>query len=215
MTPSRPDPAISDPARPALAHPEPATSDPAISDQTGPDRTGPIPTGLDALLAREAIRDCLALYARGIDRADLAALTASYWPDAQDSHGAYSGPISGFIERVRRAWQAGPRNIHHLTNILIAFRDDRHAAVETYFLALQRSAGPDGVLRQVQLSGRYCDLFQRRGAEWRVLRRTVVYDWVAPEALPEGSEAQRFGPRTPIGAPWPDDPVYRIGPGAG
>ncbi|MBM3605703.1 MAG: nuclear transport factor 2 family protein [Alphaproteobacteria bacterium] len=166
---------------------------------------------LDKLISREAIKDCLARYARGVDRADLEALTSSYWPDAHDSHGAYSGPVSGFIEKVKEAWKSSPRNIHHLTNILIEFPDADHAAVETYFWALQRSLAANGEVRQVQLSGRYCDLFERRGSEWRVLRRTVVYDWVEPQPVPDRSEAERFGPRTPIGASWPNDPVYQIG----
>lgn len=166
---------------------------------------------LDRIIAREAIKDCLARYARGVDRADLDALTSSYWPDAFDSHGAYSGLVSGFIERVQEAWKSEPRNIHHLTNTLIEFLDDDHAAVETYFWALQRSQAADGNARQVQLSGRYCDHFERRGAEWRVLRRTVVYDWVEPQPVPDRSEAERFGPRSPIGTSWPNDPVYQIG----
>lgn len=166
---------------------------------------------LQELRAREAIRDCLFRYARGIDRADETALLSSYWPDATDSHGATSGPVVGFFERVRDAWSRTPRNIHHITNILIAFRDADSAEVESYFLALQRAEGPDGVARQVMLSGRYCDLFQRRNGEWRVAERTVVYDWVDPQPVPASTEPERFGPRLPIGAPWPDDPVYRIG----
>ncbi|KAA2315087.1 nuclear transport factor 2 family protein [Pseudooceanicola sediminis] len=165
---------------------------------------------LEELQAREAIRDCLYRYARGIDRADEAALRSSYWEDAEDCHGATSGPVAVFYERVREAWARGPRNIHHINNILISFRCDGEAEVESYFLALQRGSGPDGVERQVMLSGRYCDLFQRRGGEWRVARRTVVYDWVDPQPLPEGSEADRFGPRTPIGSAFPDDPVYAL-----
>lgn len=165
----------------------------------------------DDLLAREAIKDCIYRYARGIDRADEAALLSSYWPDAHDSHGAYDGPVSGFFARVRQVWASGARNIHHVTNILIEFQGDYEAQVESYFLAWQRSVGPDQVERQVMLSGRYCDLFEKRGAEWRVARRTVVYDWVDPQQPPEASEAQRFGQRQPIGGAFPDDPLYAIG----
>lgn len=165
---------------------------------------------LQELLAREAIRDCLYRYSRGIDRADEAALRSTYWPDAHDCHGAYNGPVEGFIEMARAVWARGARNIHHVTNILIAFKDADHAAVESYFLAFQRGAGPDGIERQVQLSGRYCDLFERRKNEWRVLKRTVVYDWVDPQKTPDEPESVRFGPRQPIGAPYPDDPVYSI-----
>jgi hypothetical protein len=48
------------------------------------------------------------------------------------------------------------------------------------------------------------------------LRHVVVCDWVQPDTPFAGDEAARFGPRTPIGAPWPADPVYRTGtqPGA-
>lgn len=163
---------------------------------------------LDQLLDREAIRDCLYRYCRGIDRADEAALRSSYWPDATDRHGATSGPVEGFFDRVKAAWARGARNVHHVGNILIEMRADGFAEVESYFLALQRGPGPDGIERQVMLSGRYCDRFARRGGEWRVLERVVVYDWVDHQTPPDGTEAERFGARQPIGAPWPADPAY-------
>ena len=166
---------------------------------------------LTEVLDREAIRDCIYRYCRGVDRADEAALRSSYWPDATDRHGPYSGSAEGFIEWAKSIWKTGPRNVHHATNILIAFESPTTAAVETYFIAMQRGAGADGIVRQVVMSGRYCDLFEKRGAEWRVAQRTVVYDWVDPQAPQEGSDADRFGPRQPIGAFFPDDPVYAIG----
>lgn len=159
---------------------------------------------------REAIRDCLHRYCRGIDRVDEAALVSSYWPDATDSHGAPSGPVSGFYDRVRAAWARGPRNVHQISNVMFDFRGADQAAVESAFLALQQGAGPDGVVRRVMMAGRYCDLFERRAGEWRVLRRTVVYDWVQHDAPFGEDEAARFGPRLPIGGVWPDDPVYHI-----
>ncbi|MEQ5869068.1 nuclear transport factor 2 family protein [Sagittula sp. NFXS13] len=163
------------------------------------------------LAHREAIRDCLFRYARGIDRADEDALKSAYWPGAWDQHGATSGPVEDFYDRVRGAWARGARNIHHITNILIEFRGSGSAAVESYFHALQRGVGPDGINRQAMLSGRYCDLFERRSGEWRIAHRVVVYDWVEPQAVPETSEIDRFGPRQPIGGVFPDDPVYKIG----
>lgn len=168
-------------------------------------------TKLQELLDREAIRDCIHRYCRGIDRADEAALVSSYWPDAHDNHGAFAGSAPEFFAWVRAAWARGPRNIHNVGNIQVEFRGSDAAAVETYFIALQRGAGPDGVERQVMLAGRYCDLFEKRGGEWRVMDRTVVYDWVEHQAPPREGEAERFGPRTPIGAAFPDDPVYAIG----
>lgn len=165
---------------------------------------------LQELMDREAIRDCLYRYCRGIDRADEASLRSSYWPDATDQHGAYSGPAEGFIQMALEVFKTNPRNIHQVSNILIEFDGASRALVETYFNALQRGASKDGVVRQFLLVGRYCDVFEKRGDEWRVARRTVTYDWVEEQAVPEGADAERFGPRQPIGSAYPGDPVYQM-----
>ncbi|MEZ5650870.1 MAG: nuclear transport factor 2 family protein [Burkholderiaceae bacterium] len=162
------------------------------------------------LLDREAIRDCLYRYCRGIDRADEASLRDSYWPDAHDSHGATSGPIEIFFERVRAAFARGPRNVHRITNILIEFAGPDTAIVESCFDALQRGPGPDGITRQFHLAGRYCDRFEKRAGHWRVARRVVVYDWVDEQTAASDDERTRFGVRQPVGEAWPHDTIYRL-----
>jgi hypothetical protein len=123
------------------------------------------------LLDRQAICDCIYRYCRGIDRADEATLRSAYWPDATDRHGIYSGPVEGFFLWAREVFRSGARNIHQVGNILIEFVGPMRAAVETYFLALQRGPGKDGVVRQFFVAGRYCGLFEKRYGEWRVARR--------------------------------------------
>jgi hypothetical protein len=166
----------------------------------------------EELIDREAIRDCLYRYCRGIDRCDEAALRSAYWPDGTDDHGPYSGSASGFIDWALSVLPAMERNIHQIHNVLIEFRADENgagAAVESYFSAYQRQPGADG-LQQWDLKGRYLDWFVKRDGEWRVLNRTVVFDWVEQMPLPPGTEAERFGKRLPIGGKAPDDPVYRL-----
>lgn len=162
------------------------------------------------LLDREAIRDCLYRYCRGIDRADEAALRSAYWPDAHDNHRANCGSANGFIRFALSVFKSGPRNIHQITNVLIEFIGSAEAAVESYFTALQRGPDNDGEVRQALLCGRYCDLFHKREGEWRIAERTVVYDWLEEQIPPAVVEAERFGPRQPIGAPHPHDPVYTL-----
>lgn len=163
------------------------------------------------LLDREAIRDCIYRYCRGVDRADEVSLRSAYWPDATDKHGSFSsGPVEGFIQAALKVLATGPRNVHIVTNVLIEFKSPTEAAVESYFLALQRATDKDGKPNQVMLAGRYCDVFTKRGDEWRVFDRVVVYDWVEPQDAPTASEAERFGARQPIGAPYPHDPIYAI-----
>ena len=154
---------------------------------------------------REAIRDCIYRYCRGIDRGDMAALQGSYWPDATDRHGAYNGPVEGFFASVAKVFETDARNVHQVSNILITFLMPGRAAVESYFNALQRGGG-----KQFHLAGRYCDLFERRGVEWRVAERTVVYDWVDEQVPPTLPDIERFGLRQPVGGRAPDDPVYDL-----
>ena len=166
--------------------------------------------GQTELLDKEAIRDCIYRYCRGIDRRDEVALRSTYWPGATDRHGAYSGPVEGFFAWVAAHSRDDTRNVHQVTNILIAFRDAASAVVESYFTALQRGPGNDGVTRQFHLAGRYCDVFEKRGAEWRVAQRVVVYDWVDAQVPPAQPEAERFGSRQPIGGKAPHDPIYAL-----
>lgn len=164
------------------------------------------PDALRALLDREAIRECLYRYCRGIDRADEQALRSSYWPDATDSHGAYRGSASGFIDqalpRLRDA-----RMVHLIGNVMIALHGDT-AAVESCFVAFQQDRDRDKAPRETLLCGRYVDRFERRGDEWRVAARTVVYDWIRHSPLPAALDAAAFGPRQPTGGKAPDDPIY-------
>jgi hypothetical protein len=165
------------------------------------------PATLQDLLDREAIRDCLHRYCRGIDRADEEALRSSYWPDATDSHGAYKGSASGFIDQALPKLR-GSRNVHAICNIGI----DQHgdvATVESYFIALQ--VGAAAPTRETFMAGRYVDRFEKRNGEWRVAERTVVYDWLEERDRPELAQGDaRFGARSPVGSPWPADPVYAL-----
>lgn len=164
---------------------------------------------LQALLDREAIRDCLHRYCRGIDRADEAALRSAYWPDAEDSHGAFQGSAEGFIAQALARLRAGGRRVHSIGNILIELHGDA-AAVESYFLALQSGAADPEL--ETFLCGRYVDRFERRQGEWRVARRTVVYDWIEERRRPELAHGDRelFGVRGPNGGMAPADPVYAL-----
>lgn len=164
---------------------------------------------LQELIDREAIRDCLYRYCRGIDRADEAALRSSYWPDATDDHGGFRGRAEDFIIMAMQRLPKMERSIHQIHNVLIAFEaGGLSAVVESQFSAYQREPGAGGVMTQWDMKGRYLDRFERRGQEWRVARRLVVFDAAEQMPLPPGTEAERFGFRTPIGAPFPHDPVY-------
>lgn len=160
------------------------------------------------LLDREAIRDCLYRYCRGIDRADEAALRSAYWPDGTDQHGPYNGSASGFVDWAIKALRHAERNIHQIHNILIEFKTGG-AQVESYFSAFQRQPDASGKMVELDMKGRYLDWFVKREGEWRILNRVVVFDWVVSTPAPADSEEVRFGALTPIGQNYPNDLIYK------
>lgn len=164
---------------------------------------------LTEIEAKEAIRDCLYRYCRGIDRLDEAALRSAYWPDGTDHHGPYKGTASGFIDWALKVLPHFERSIHQIHNILIEFKDDG-AEVESYFSAFQRQPNAEGEMQQFDIKGRYLDWFTQRDGEWRILNRLVVFDWVELLPLPTVSEAERFGTKLPIGSNFPEDSLYNF-----
>lgn len=162
---------------------------------------------LRQLLDRDAIRECLYRYCRGIDRADEALLRSVYWPDARDSHGAFVGSASDFIAQALPRLRSGGRGVHQISNILIELHGSV-AAVESSFLALQTNAATPA--QETFLCGRYLDRFEQRAGEWRIADRTVVYDWIEERTRPELAKdnATLFAKRRPNGGRLAADPVY-------
>lgn len=125
---------------------------------------------------REAIKDCLWRYTRGIDRVDEAMLRSAYWPDATDDHGGlYTGPASEFIDQAMRNMPSAGDTVHIVSNILIRI-DGATAKVESYVYAIQCMPGETGT-RDVLTAARYLDRFEKRHDEWRIAERTVAVDW--------------------------------------
>lgn len=166
-------------------------------------------TQLTQLLDREAIRECIYKYCRGIDRCDEEALRSTYWSDATDQHGAYSGGADGFISWALQEVKQSPRMLHMVGNISIVLKG-KFAAVESYFLGLRHDNDSAGKLRKTLLFGRYIDKFEKRDEEWRVVHRRLVYDWIEEAPGLAGDDATRFGSRNPNGKHKPEDPWYDL-----
>jgi hypothetical protein len=105
--------------------------------------------------------------------------------------------------------ETAPRMIHLIGNVTIVLKGSA-AAVESYFQGFQQDRSPAGNLRNTFLVGRYVDRFEKRGDEWRVAQRTVVYDWIEQSPGEEGDDATRFRVRNPNGKQKPDDPWYAL-----
>jgi hypothetical protein len=161
------------------------------------------------LADREAIRDCLMRYSRGIDRRDPELLRGVYWPGAVDEHLDFVGTGEDFIDYVIPALSRMDQTMHLLGNILIDIQGDE-ASVETYFQAFHRLRLDGEERRDFEAAGRYVDRFAKRDDEWRIARRVVIIDWF--RAYPDSADWSNgvLGNRTEPGGHKPDDRSYAL-----
>lgn len=135
----------------------------------------PVTAELRLYLDREKIRDAIARLARGEDRRDAALITASYWPDSITDYGVFAGNFDEYLAWVVPGSPAIPATQHVLGQSYIELDGDV-ARVETQVISYHRiDFGTEH--RDTTIGGRYLDRFERRGGEWRIAERTMLYDW--------------------------------------
>lgn len=165
-----------------------------------------IPTE-ETLLDREAIREAMARYCRGIDRLDVDLIKSAYHPDAFDDHGPFKGLRDDFVAWVvpfmRREYVS---TSHHLTTQSIEVRGDIGYA-ETYAVVVQEKHAGEEILQFVANS-RYVDRFERRDGDWRIAHRVVVTDTARTDTVAPWQGTSPISSLT-RGRRDHDDPVYQ------
>ena len=127
------------------------------------------------LADREAIRDCLYRYSRGVDRCDEEMLRSVYWADAYDDHCLFTGHREDLIAWVLPLLRTMESSQHSISNILIRLNIE-HADVESYYHGYHRLNDGAKAFDSIQ-AGRYVDRFEKRQGEWRIVNRKMVVDW--------------------------------------
>jgi hypothetical protein len=141
------------------------------------------PHALSILLDKEAIRDLVLLYSRGVDRKDIELLKTLYSKDATDDHGAhFKGPADAYIEFLARSLPGLLAGGHFVCNHLIAV-DGESAEGEVYALAYH--IFPDGKGGAVQdVAGvRYVDRYAKEKGRWLFASRVVTFDFREVKAV--------------------------------
>jgi hypothetical protein len=134
-----------------------------------------LPDELQALLERDAIRECIVRLARGEDRRDATLITASYWPDSTTDYGVFVGSFDKYLEWVVPGSPAIPVTQHILGQTIIDLKGNV-ANAETHVTSYHRiNMGTEE--RDTVIGGRYLDRLEKRGGEWRIAQRTMLYDW--------------------------------------
>jgi hypothetical protein len=149
---------------------------------------------LQELLDKQAIREVMNRYCRGVDRRDPDMIASAYHPDAYDDHcgwefsGETVGPgIAQWMSDVTLMTS------HQITNITVAIDGD-FAGAESYYTETHILKPVDGATECTKgiTVGRYVDRLERRDGEWRIIHRRVVsettselpYDEAADRSMP-------------------------------
>lgn len=160
---------------------------------------------LERLAHVQAIRDVLARYWRGVDRADPALVRDAYHPDAWDDHGYYRGDVDGFVDSLAAAvWPTFERTQHFSGHVAVELDGEHVAHAESYAEAHHILRSDDGSARDLVYGLRYVDRLERRDDVWRIAHRVCTWDWQRSDenvGLPLGDGYQR-------GARDRTDPVF-------
>lgn len=130
---------------------------------------------LQRFLDRESIRLCLARLARGEDRRNAELITAAYWPDSVTDYGVFKGDFDAYLAWVVPGADAITNTQHVLGQSYIELQGDT-ARVETQVISYHRVDMGTGE-QDTCIGGRYLDGFEKRGGEWRIASRLMLYDW--------------------------------------
>ncbi len=138
------------------------------------DATTPNDTRLQALLDRTEILDCLARYARGMDRLDRELARSAYHDDAVDDHVGFVGGVDDFLDWSFAYHGTQVRHQHYITNHSID-PDGDMAHVESYYLLV--GTDRDEAAPLTISGGRYVDRFERRDGRWGIAARMCIVEW--------------------------------------
>lgn len=130
---------------------------------------------LKSFLDRESIRECIARLARGEDRRNAALISASYWADSITDYGVFKGKFDEYLAWVVPGAEAIKNTQHVLGQSFIELQGDA-AQVETHVISYHRVDMGTGD-QDTCIGGRYLDRLEKRGGEWRIASRTMLYDW--------------------------------------
>ena len=134
---------------------------------------------VEVLMTERAITRALYRYARGVDHRDFDEVRACYWEDGYDEHTTFSGTVPDYLAWLEAVLPAVDVSTHQFTNVLIEIDADGRRATSDASCLNVLVWGPDrnGRARHVTTGLRYVDAWERRGGEWRVLRRRCTREW--------------------------------------
>jgi ketosteroid isomerase-like protein len=130
---------------------------------------------------KQAIREVMANYSRGIDRRDKALLLSCYHADALDDHGMFVGGPEDFYEWTDPSHLRYFKTHQHIITNHTCSLEGAVAHTETYWMFAGMAEG-DGKL--ATFGGRYVDRLEKRDGQWRISARKCVVEWWGNDTVP-------------------------------
>lgn len=159
---------------------------------------------LEAAADKLEIMQLSATYMRGLDRLDGEVERSVFWDNAWCSYGTYEGGPDEFVAYCMQALKTHGSNQHMLGQITVELEGEE-AFGEVYYQAYHRIKNEQGEDRDMFISGRYVDRYERRDGVWKIAYRSELVDWVRDD--PAADEWFKDSPMI-LGARKPDDPLY-------
>ena len=139
---------------------------------------------IEDVIAKQEITDLVGRYMRGLDRLDYALLRSTFHDDANTDYGFFQGGPDAFCDMAYNALKDHLTNHHMIGQVNIDLEGDL-AFGEVYFQAFHRII-TDGEERDLFISGRYVDRYERRNDEWKIAFRSEVNDWSRNDPATDG-----------------------------
>jgi len=147
---------------------------------------------MQELLDRSDIREVARRYCRGVDRLDSELMKSAYWPEAVDEHGVFVGNAHEFVDHCMVSHRRWASTLHCIFNHTIEIDSPSVTAIGeiynvTYLFSEGESAGVDVWV------GRYLDTYEKRGEEWRIIKRVCVHEGSQHlDGTPMGIDTSKF-----------------------
>ena len=122
-----------------------------------------------------AIAELTTRYMRGQDRLDADLQASAFHSGAIVDYGFTAGESVAFVALAQNLLRRYPATWHMVGQSLIEVSGDQ-ATGEIYFHAWHRRDVGER-LQDLQIAGRYLDVYERRDGAWGIIHRREVVDW--------------------------------------
>jgi len=140
---------------------------------------------LEQVWDRQEIEQLMYRHARSLDRMDGELMKSTYWPEGIEEHQDpiyptlfhWNDNAHRFVPEAMKGFTNLKVTQHRISNVLIELKGDNKATAETYVWAYHVHTDENDVDHEGILGGRHLFDLEKRGDEWKIMKRVTIFDW--------------------------------------